>query len=152
GMLTVPARQLGDADRAAVDRVLDAAPIAAAQVAERVRAAGIAWAPDARIFGYGERHRIDSVCWSGSNLIPVLASHAAATAFAEMAAAHPRNCSSLVGQADAVLTMWRHLDGFWGPAREVRPCQPLLVTSTAPAVPPDPTVRLVRPHEIDALF
>jgi predicted GNAT family acetyltransferase len=150
-MLTVPARQLSDADRAAVDRVLDAAPIAAAQVAERVQA-GLAWAPDARIFGYGDHSRIDSVCWSGANLIPVRASQAAATAFAETAVAHPRTCSSLVGEADAVLTMWRHLDGFWGPARDVRPCQPLLVTSTMPAVPPDPTVRLVRPHEIDALF
>jgi uncharacterized protein len=151
-MLTVPARLLTDADRAAVERVLDATPIAAAQVAERVQLAGLPWSPDARVYGYGTDRRIDSVCWSGANLIPVRANRAAATAFAEMAAAHPRTCSSLVGESEAVLEMWRYLDRYWGPARDVRPCQPLLVASALPPVPADPTVRLVRPHEMDVLF
>ena len=42
-MLTVPVRLLGDADRAAVERLLDEEPFAAAQVAERVTAAGLSW-------------------------------------------------------------------------------------------------------------
>jgi predicted GNAT family acetyltransferase len=151
-MLTIPARLLGDADAPAVARVLESAPIAAAQVAERVTAAGLSWRVDARVFGYGTRRRIESICWSGANLIPVLASRPAAAAFAEAAGAHRRTCSSLVGEADAVLSMWQYLVESWGPARDVRPCQPLLVTSRPPAVPADPTVRLVRPHEIDALF
>jgi predicted GNAT family acetyltransferase len=152
GMLTVPARLLSDADRYAVERVLDAAPIAAAQVAERVHAAGLPWGSDARVFGYGAQRRLEAVCWSGANLIPVRAHAAAAAAFAEMAGAHPRTCSSLVGESDAVLTMWSYLDHAWGPARDVRPNQPLLVATAAPPVPPDPTVRLVRPHEMDILF
>jgi predicted GNAT family acetyltransferase len=152
GMLTVPARLLSDADRIAVERVLDEAPIAAAQVAERVHAAGLPWTPDARVFGYGAHHRLEAICWSGANLIPVRAHPAAAAAFAEMAGAHPRTCSSLVGESDAVLTMWRYLDRAWGPARDVRPCQPLLVATAVPNIPPDPTVRLVRPHEMDVLF
>jgi predicted GNAT family acetyltransferase len=152
GMLTVPARVLGPADRPAVEQVLEAAPIAAAQVAERIHAAGLPWGLDARVFGYGSHRRIESICWSGANLIPVRANPAAAAAFAEMAGAHPRTCSSLVGESDAVLGMWRHLDHVWGPARDVRPCQPLLVATQPPRVPADPTVRLVRPHEIDVLF
>jgi predicted GNAT family acetyltransferase len=151
-MLTIPARVLGEADAAAVSRVLDAAPIAAAQVAERVNAAGPSWRFDARIFGYGTGRRLESVCWSGANLIPVLATQPAAAAFAEVAGAHRRTCSSLVGDADAVLEMWQHLADSWGPARDVRPCQPLLVTSRPPDVPADPTVRLVRPHETRLLF
>ncbi len=151
-MLTIPARLLSETERSAVDRVLEASPIAAAQVAERVGAGGVSWRVDARIFGYGARRRIDSICWSGANLIPVQASTAAAAAFAEAAAAHPRTCSSLVGECDAVLEMWQRLAQLWGPARDVRPCQPLLLTSTPPSTPADPTVRLVRPHEIDALF
>lgn len=151
-MLAVPARLLGEAERAAVQRILDAQPIAAAQVAERVNTGGLSWRMDARVFGYGSRRRLESLCWLGANLIPVNATPAAVDAFAEVASAHTRLCSSLVGESEAVLGMWERLATIWGPARDVRPCQPLLVTSTVPAVAPDPTVRLVRPHEIDILF
>jgi predicted GNAT family acetyltransferase len=152
-MLTVPARLLGNGERAEVQRVLDSDPIAAAQVAERVSTAGLSWRVDAKVFGYGTRRRLESICWLGTNLIPVRASKGRAVeAFAEVAAGHLRLCSSLVGESEAVLGMWHSLAAAWGPARDVRPCQPLLVTSSMPPVPADPTVRLVRPHEIDALF
>jgi uncharacterized protein len=152
-MLTVPARLLGDGERAEVERILDADPIVAAQVAERVNTAGLSWRVDAKVFGYGTRRRLESICWLGTNLIPVRANNGSAVeAFAEAAAGHPRLCSSLVGESEAVLGMWHSLAAAWGPARDVRPCQPLLVTSRPPPVPSDPTVRLVRPHEIDALF
>jgi predicted GNAT family acetyltransferase len=152
-MLTVPARLLGDTERAAVERVLDADPIVAAQVAERVSTAGLSWRSDARVFGYGSRRQIESICWLGANLIPVQAkTPGAVAAFAEMAVAHPRLCSSLVGDSEAVLGMWGRLAHSWGPARDVRRCQPLLATWNPPPIPADPTVRLVRPHEIDVLF
>jgi uncharacterized protein len=151
-MLTVPVRLLSDTERAAVERVLDAEPIAAAQVAERVSTAGLSWRVDARVFGYGSRRRLESICWHGANLIPVHATPSAVEAFAEVAVAQPRLCSSLVGESEAVLGMWSHLAGQWGPARDVRPCQPLLATWSPPPVPADPTVRLVRAHEVDMLF
>lgn len=152
-MLTLPARLIGDDERVAVERLLDADPFASAQVAERITAAGLAGAQtDARIFGYGPRRHLESICWLGANLIPVQAGEAAVAAFAELAGAHPRTCSSLVGESEAVLGLWTRLAGRWGPARDVRPCQPLLATSTPPSVPADPTVRLVRPDEIDLLF
>lgn len=151
-MLTVPARLISEAERGAVQRILDAEPIAAAQVAERVNAAGISARLDARIFGYGARGRLDSICWIGANLIPVRASPAAVEAFAHAAGAYPRTCSSLVGESEAVLGMWARLADIWGPARDVRPVQPLLVTWSPPPVPADPTVRLVRAGEIDTLF
>ena len=151
-MLTIPARMLGDTERADVERVLESEPIAAAQVAERVQAAGLSWRVDAKVFGYGSRHRLESLCWVGANLIPVHATPAAVDAFAEVARVHPRLCSSLVGESEAVLGLWEHLADLWGPPRDVRPCQPLLATWTPPPIPADPTVRLVRAHEIDALF
>jgi len=43
GMLTVPLRLLGDTDAADVRRLLDSAPFAGAQVAERVSSGGLAW-------------------------------------------------------------------------------------------------------------
>ena len=51
-----------------------------------------------------------------------------------------------------MLDLWDRLGGHWGPARDVRPHQPLLVADQEPAVAPDPAVRLVRPSEVDQLF
>lgn len=149
----MPARLLGDADRHAVERLLDRDPYAAAQVAEQVAAYGLAWwRTEARVFGYGGRRHLESACWLGHNLIPVHATPPAVAAFAELASLNPRGCSSIVGRAEAVLDLWDRLGPVWGPARDVRPNQPLLLASAPPAVPADPLVRLVREDEIDALF
>lgn len=51
-----------------------------------------------------------------------------------------------------MLAMWESLEPVWGPAREVRPRQPLLAISAPPAVPPDPFVRRVQPSELDLLL
>jgi uncharacterized protein len=152
-VLTLSARRVGETERAGVERLLDADPYASAQVAERIAAAGLGWwRTDARIFGYGPRRQLESICWLGANLIPVLATPRAVAAFAEVASAEPRTCSSLVGEAGAVLDLWERLEPTWGPAREVRRCQPLLATASPPGVPHDPGVRLVRPEEVDILF
>jgi predicted GNAT family acetyltransferase len=152
-MLTVAARLLGDAERGSVERLLDQDPFGGAQVAERVAMAGLAWwRQDARVFGYGARRHLESLCWLGANLIPVQASPTAIAAFADLVSAEPRGCSSIVGAADAVLGLWGRLAPLWGPARDVRPTQPLLAASTPPAIAGDPGVRLVRPDEVDLLF
>jgi predicted GNAT family acetyltransferase len=152
-MLTVAARLLGDAERGSVERLLDRDPFGGAQVAERVAMAGVAWwRQDARVFGYGPRRHLESLCWLGANLIPVRATPPAVAAFADLVSAEPRGCSSIVGSADAVLGMWSRLAPHWGPPRDVRPTQPLLATNSPPSVFADPTVRLVRPDEVDLLF
>lgn len=152
-MLTAPVRQLGESERRAVERLLDLDPFAGAQVAERVAARGLAWwRADGRILGYGGRRNLESICWLGGNLTPVLASGPAVAAFAEQLGAEERICSSIVGRADAVLGLWDRLSGHWGPARDVRPNQPLLATDAVPAVPADPQVRRVRSGEVDQLF
>ncbi|MEU5550848.1 MULTISPECIES: DUF4081 domain-containing GNAT family N-acetyltransferase [unclassified Micromonospora] len=152
-MLTAPVRQLGESERRAVERLLDSDPYASAQVAERVAARGLAWwRAEGRVLGYGSRRQLESVCWLGGNLTPVLASSQAVAAFAELLAGEERLCSSIVGRADAVLELWDRLAGTWGPARDVRPNQPLLATEAMPEVRADPQVRLVRGSEIDLLF
>ncbi|MGW0501935.1 GNAT family N-acetyltransferase [Micromonospora sp. NPDC003241] len=152
-MLTAPVRQLGESERRAVERLLDSDPYASAQVAERVAARGLAWwRAEGRVLGYGSRRHLESVCWLGGNLTPVLASSQAVAAFAELLAGEERLCSSIVGRADAVLELWDQLAGTWGPARDVRPNQPLLATEAMPEVRADPQVRLVRGSEIDLLF
>jgi len=144
---------LGDAERGAVQRLLDRDPYAGAQVAEQVSTFGLAWwRTEARVFGYGPRRELESLCWLGNNLIPVHATPPAVAAFADLAGLNPRTCSSLVGTADAVLDLWSRLARSWGRARDVRPCQPLLATGTPAAVAADPEVRLVRPGELSALY
>jgi predicted GNAT family acetyltransferase len=166
-LTTVPARLLSDAERGAVQRLLDRDPYAGAQVAEQVAAYGLAWwRTDARVFGYGPPRRVagrggarsafdsevESLCWLGSNVIPVNATPSAVAAFADLAGLNPRSCSSIVGDADAVLDLWARLAPVWGGARDVRPRQPLLATATPARVTPDPGVRLVSEQEIDALY
>ena len=152
-MLTIAARPVGLAERAAVERLLDRHPIAAAQVAERVRVNGLGrWRADGRILGYGPRRRLEALCWFGANVIPINAGPPAVEAFAEAVGGERRTATSFVGPADAVLGLWDRLAPAWGPAREVRAVQPLLVTDAPSPVRPDPEVRLVQPDEVDLLY
>jgi predicted GNAT family acetyltransferase len=152
-VLTVPIRRLGENERATVERILDQDPYAGAQIAERVTSHGLNWwRADGRIYGYGSGRRVESLCWSGAHLVPVCANANAIAAYADLLGAEPRVCSSIIGRADAVLGLWERLGGQWGPARDVRPHQPLLVADTDPPIAADPAVRLVRPDEVDALF
>lgn len=147
-MLTVPVRQLGDSDRREVERVLDRDPYGAPTVAEAVATRGLPrWRGGDAIYGYGSGRHLESVCWAGAHLTPVMATPAAVAAFAELLAGRPRRCSSIIGHAGAVLPLWRRLEPDWGPARQVRPDQPLLVADSVPPVDLDPEVRLARPDE-----
>ncbi|MBO4206293.1 GNAT family N-acetyltransferase [Micromonospora echinofusca] len=152
-MLTVPVRRVGEGERRSVERLLDLDPYAAAPVAERVAAHGLSWwRGEGRVLGYGSRRNLESICWLGGNLTPVLATPPAVAAYAEQLSGEPRICSSIVGHADAVLGLWERLAARWGPARDVRPNQPLLATGAAPQPAADPDVRRVRVDEIDQLF
>lgn len=85
----------------------------------------------------------------GGNLIPVGSDAEALTDLATEIRRSPRRCSSVVGTASAVATMWPVLSKSWGTARAIRHRQPLLVTDRcAHGVHPDLRVRLARPTDI----
>jgi predicted GNAT family acetyltransferase len=151
-MLTIPVRQLLDADRSAVERVLAAHPIASAQVAERIAAHGLGWRAEGRLFGFGGHRHTDSVLWCGGQVTPLGVDHQAVAAFADLLSGWPRVCASLVGPAEGVLSLWEKLCPSWGPDRTVRDDQPLMVLDRVPATATDPLVRPVRPDEVDLLF
>ena len=104
------------------------------------------------MWGYHEDGRLVSACHVAANLVPVQATPAALTAFAERASAHPRRCATIVGPADAVGTLWEHLTRRWPRPRDIRRNQPHLQISTAPTVAPDPGVRRTEPADIDVLY
>ncbi|MGW0021943.1 GNAT family N-acetyltransferase [Rhodococcus sp. NPDC003382] len=142
-------RSLGGRDTAAVLRVLARDPVATCMVTGRVEEYGIAGrSVGGEMWSRGGAET--SLCFSGANLIPLLGSPDDLQAFAERAARGPRLCSSVVGRAELAMPMWELLENAWGPAREVRAEQPLLVLDREPLVTPDPLVRRVRPEEIDA--
>jgi predicted GNAT family acetyltransferase len=146
-------RVLDGRDLDEVLALLDRDPVADVFVASRVQQAGLAESRlGAQLWGYGERGRLEALCYSGANLVPVQAGPEAVRAFADRARRQGRRCSSLVGDAESVLPLWRLLEPHWGRAREVRASQPLLALAAAPAVGPDPDVRRVRPDELEVLL
>ncbi len=140
-------RDLGD-----VEQLLAADPIAHCFVSSRVRAGGVdPWRIGGDLLGYDEGGRLRSLVYLGANLIPVATSPTSRVAFATRLAAMPRRCSSLVGPAEEVLDLWRLLEPSWGPAREIRSDQRLLVIDHAPVVAPDPLVRRATAADLDLL-
>ena len=149
GLKLLGDKPLGARDAAAVERVLTSDPVAMCMVAARFETHGI----NPRLLGgelWTAQDPSTSLCFSGANLIPLIGAPDDLDYFSDRAVAAPRACSSIVGRADLVLPMWQQIEPVWGPAREVRPVQPLLVLSGAPAVPSDPAVRLVTLDDLDA--
>ncbi|MFF3225570.1 GNAT family N-acetyltransferase [Nocardia suismassiliense] len=145
----VPARQLANRDLGQVLRILDADPVASCMVAARLQEFGL----DTARCGQGELWSrggpSESLCFSGANLIPLRGDHNALRAFADRAIRWPRIASSVVGRRELALPLWEMLSDHWGPERELRGEQPLLALTQPPLVAPDPTVRRVRPDELD---
>ena len=156
-----PLRALDDRNRADVLALCGQDPVANVFVSSRVSQVG---ADPARmggqLWGWYPEGRLTAACWEGANLVPVLSRAAGASAadasealdaFATRARRHGRRCSSLVGPADAVMGLWSRLEQSWGPARDVRPDQPLMAIRGLPQVAADPAVRLAVPADLDVL-
>ena len=148
-----PLRILDDRDRDEVLGLCDREPVTNVFVGARVHAVGLNPARlGAQIWGHYSGGRLTSLCYAGANLVPVAATPDAITAFADRARAQGRRCSSLVGPEPDVSTLWRLLQPYWGPPRDVRAVQPVLSMAGSAACAPDPRVRRVRPDELNILM
>jgi predicted GNAT family acetyltransferase len=134
--------------------LLESEPVENAFVTSRVQVAGLdPWRLGGEMWGWYADGRLRSLCYSGANLVPICATPEAVRAFADRARRAGRRCSSIVGPAVPTAQLWRLLEPSWGPAREVRPNQPLMRTEhLSPEVVPDPYVRRIRKNEIDTLM
>lgn len=108
------------------------------------RLGGYLWGVDS-----GLALSLRAAIFHGGNLIPVGSDLTALAAIAEQLATSPRGCSSIVGDAVAVSTIWPILSRRWGQARAFRTNQPLLITDQVGPIAPDPQVRRVVPREVD---
>ncbi|MER5281541.1 GNAT family N-acetyltransferase [Streptomyces sp. NPDC002809] len=153
-MTQTTTRVLEPSDLGAALAVLESEPVANAFVTSRVQIAGLdPWRLGGEMWGWYADGRLRSLCYSGANLVPICATPEAVRAFADRARRAGRRCSSIVGPAGPTAQLWRLLEPGWGPAREVRANQPLMVTESPSAdVAPDPLVRRVRKDEVDVLM
>ncbi|MER6505034.1 GNAT family N-acetyltransferase [Streptomyces sp. NPDC001455] len=147
-------RVLEPSDLGAALAVLESDPVANAFVTSRVRIAGLdPWRLGGEMWGWYADGRLHSLCYSGANLVPICAGPEAVRAFADRARRAGRRCSSIVGPAEPTARLWQLLEPGWGPAREVRAHQPLMVTESPSAdIAPDPLVRRIRKDEMDVLM
>jgi predicted GNAT family acetyltransferase len=146
-------RVLDDRDVPTVLAMLNRDPIGNVFVISRGEAAGLDPSRlGAQMWGYGRGRDLVSLCYAGANMVPMGSDVEALTAFAHHALHQGRRCSSIVGPADAVAVLWDILGQSWGPAREARLRQPLMVTTVPPLADPDICVRRVRLDEIEVLL
>ncbi|MGW7313084.1 GNAT family N-acetyltransferase [Streptomyces sp. NPDC054865] len=147
-------RVLEPSDLDAALEVLGRAPIENAFVASRVQVAGLdPWRLGGEMWGWYTDGELRSLCYAGANLVPVCAEPDAVRAFAERARRTGRRCSSIVGPAEATRLLWQLLEPSWGPARDVRSRQPLMVMEQpSTTVTADPRVRRVRRDEMDLIM
>ncbi|MGQ0845538.1 MAG: GNAT family N-acetyltransferase [Sporichthyaceae bacterium] len=147
---TLPVRVLGAADMAAATAIAAQDPVVNVFVLSRLQAGH--GRVGGELWGYQRDGRLRALCWLGANVVPVQADAEAIAEFALRAKRLPRRCSSIVGRAEHVLPLWHALSPVWGPARDVRARQPMLVVDRATPLPEaDPAVRVVRPEELDLL-
>ncbi|MFE3829085.1 GNAT family N-acetyltransferase [Streptomyces sp. NPDC059092] len=153
-MTQTTTRVLEPSELGAALAILESEPVANAFVTSRVQVAGLdPWRLGGEMWGWYEDGRLRSLCYAGANLVPICATPEAVRAFADRARRTGRRCSSIVGPAAPTAALWRLLEPNWGPAREVRAHQPLMVTEElAAAVAPDPFVRRIRKDELAVIM
>jgi predicted GNAT family acetyltransferase len=141
-------RALGPAHQDRVAEALAADPVAGCLVAERFESHGMDRAAlGGEFWGVGGGR--DAVAFLGGNLIPLSGDPAALRQLAAGLGRRRRTVASVVGSASQVLPMWQGLEPRWGPAREVRPDQPLMACHGDPRVPPDERVQAAGVELID---
>ena len=146
-------RQLTSADLGPLESLLRADPVSNCFLDARVRGAGLdSWRLGGDIWGYLDDDALHSVVYVGANLVPVGTTPASRAALADRLRMSPRRCSSFVGDREEVLNLWRLLEPAWGPAREVRNDQRLLVMDTDTNIPHDPHVRMATLADMDVLL
>jgi hypothetical protein len=144
---------LADDARPEFTRLVDADPIVNAVIGARLRQVSTL---SAQAFGgdvlavRDPDDRLVAAAVHGRNLLPVGGTEDDWQVLADHLARRPRPAISIVGRAQAVHTMWQLLEPRWGPARALRPRQPLLVLDRAGNPRQcDPHVRAVRPDQLD---
>lgn len=145
------ARPLPASAFADVAEILAADPVGSCMVAARFEAAGM---NRARLGGtfWAAGTGLAGLCFSGPNVIPLAGDRESLWAIADALRTRGRQCASIVGRSEYVLPLWERMRPWWGPAREVRNDQPLMVCPDVPAIAPDNRVATVSMDRLESYF
>jgi uncharacterized protein len=147
---TVAVRRLGQADRDRLRQLVDADPYVNVIGAARLDASERTGDFGGEVFGVdftdaaGTIDRaagLRAAWWSGTTVLPVGGDLDVWADLVTYIGQRERGCSSIMGRADIIATLWPALSTMWGAARLIRPVQPLLVTDRRSGVALDPDVR-----------
>ncbi len=128
-------------------------PVTHCLVAARVAEAGLSMeALGGYLLGYQEGDQLRSALLVSANLVPIAVDAATAAQFAQHLSGRRRRASCIVGPQEEVSLLWEGLAPGWGPARDMRPEQPVLVARAPSDVAPDPRVRPVRSQELEEVL
>jgi predicted GNAT family acetyltransferase len=144
---------LADRSRRELEDLLDLDPIVNAALSARLDAANslVPGVLGGQIIGVRRRGALVAAVFNGGNVLPIGGDPAAWEVLAAEIASSRRLCTSIVGRNEAVAAMWQVLARSWGPARAVRPDQPLLVIDDPRMLPAgDVRVRAIRAEESEA--
>ncbi|WP_230976555.1 MULTISPECIES: DUF4081 domain-containing GNAT family N-acetyltransferase [Georgenia] len=145
-------RPLREEDREAALELCAVDPVASVLAAVQVEQLGRRRLSGAELFGVWREGRLEALCWSGANLVPVgVEDPELLDTVADHVRSRGRRASSLVGPAEQVLPLWERLGPSWTRAREVRADQPSMAITGPAAVEPDPLVRLSSLDELDVV-
>ena len=146
-------RELGPEDLPQLLDLLDRDADAYCVVAERVVAAQLdPLGSGGPTWGWYLDGDLRSAIFVGPNVILVETTAAARAAFADRLAQVGRRSSAIVGYRDEVLDLWARLEAAWGPCREVRTDQPLMVCTEDPSQEPLAGVRPLVPEDLEAFL
>lgn len=147
-------RLLTQADTDAVRALIDTDPIAHSFVDSQLRASGSCapTGPALYLGRFDEHGTMVAACWVGSNVVPVTDSAEHGEAFGRALTLERRRFASVFGPADAVMGIWSCLQHGRQRALDVRPHQPLLAISSAPAIEGAGILRRAWPQDFDRLL
>lgn len=134
---------------AAVAAALDRDPVGSCMVGARFEVAGM---DRTRLGGTFWGSPGGALCFAGPNVIPLAGDEGSLRAIADALRAHGRRAASIIGHAELVAPLWGRLRPWWGPAREERPDQPLLVCPDVPTTNPDIRVEVVQANQLDRYY
>ena len=104
------------------------------------------------LLGYFDDGHLKSALFMGANLIPINTTSIARSEFVGTLKRQGRRSSSITGPAAEVIPLWDLLEPHWGPAREVRPNQPLMAINSRSEIQSDELVRYATTADLDLLF
>lgn len=146
-------RQLGQADRPAVEALLAERPIETLFLAAKVALFGIDRRRLGKLHGFERDGKLMAVCLDGGTIFPAGFDPDAVPAF--VGALGPvRSAASILGPTMTTLGLFLGLSerwkGAWGNVSNVRRHQPLMVLDKLPDGDPDRRVRRLGPSDFDS--